>query len=51
MKESAVKNATRIVGSIVALLVVLSAIRAHAQQDITGTWQGSLQAGRDYAPW
>jgi hypothetical protein len=43
-----VTNAKHIVRSIVALLVAAgSVVWVHAQQDITGTWQGTLQAGRD----
>jgi uncharacterized protein (TIGR03435 family) len=33
--------------SIVTLLVAALAVWLQAQQDITGTWQGMLQAGRD----
>jgi uncharacterized protein (TIGR03435 family) len=47
VKESAVENTKRIVRSIVTLILSLSAVWVHAQQDITGTWQGTLQAGRD----
>jgi hypothetical protein len=39
------------VRSIVTLIVALSAVWVHGQQDITGTWQGTLQAGRISAPW
>ena len=39
------KNFKQLPLSIVALLV--AALAVWAQQDITGTWQGMLQAGRD----
>jgi uncharacterized protein (TIGR03435 family) len=42
-----VKNAKRLVRAIVALLVGTSAVWLSAQQDIAGTWQGTIQAGRD----
>jgi uncharacterized protein (TIGR03435 family) len=32
---------------LAALFVAASAVWLYAQQDITGTWQGTLQAGRD----
>jgi uncharacterized protein (TIGR03435 family) len=47
MPVNHVKHAPARLSIVAALLVAASAIWLSAQQDITGTWQGTLQAGRD----
>jgi uncharacterized protein (TIGR03435 family) len=43
-KETTVK---KLMLAMLALLAAAPAVWLHAQQDITGTWQGTLSAGRD----